>query len=301
VARLDEIAILIQDLAAEMQTYLGGLHSDATRLEQVEERLERLRRLKKKYGGSLAEVLAFFDRIGRELDGIENIDACIEGNHRALADAAALLAAHCRRLSAGRKTAATALARQVETALGELRMEETRFEVALTQPAADNRSDAHLVVDGAVAGETGIDQATFMLAPNVGEALKPLAAIASGGELSRVVLALKAILAAGEAVETVVFDEVDAGIGGAVAEVVGRKLRDLSRRHQLICITHLPQIGRFGDHHFRIAKTVSGGRTRTTIHPLDVQGRLEEIARMLGGQTITARTLDHARELLEQP
>jgi DNA repair protein RecN (Recombination protein N) len=179
-------------------------------------------------------------------------------------------------------------------------MEGTRFQAALSQPAAGAGTDPPLVVDGAAAGEAGIDQVTFMLAPNVGEALKPLAAIASGGELSRVVLALKAILAANDAVETVVFDEVDAGIGGAVAEVVGRRLHDLARHHQLICITHLPQIARFGDHHFRIEKTVVQGRTRTTIQPLDDQGRLEEMARMLGGEKITDRTLAHARELLEQ-
>ncbi len=300
-ARLEEITVLIQDLSADMQRHLDGFHIDAHRLEQVEDRLELLRRLKKKYGGSLPEVLAFLERSDRELDGIESIDERIEANRKAVAEAADRLAGRCRRLSAQRKTAAETLARQVEAALGQLRMENTRFAVALSQPPAGGRTDACLTVDGAVAGEAGIDQATFMIAPNLGEALKPLAAIASGGELSRVVLALKAILAAGDAVETVVFDEVDAGIGGAVAEVVGRALHDLSRRHQLICITHLPQIGRFGDHHFRILKTVAEGRTRTTIEPLDERERVEEIARMLGGEKITPRTLAHARELLGQP
>ncbi|HDI60658.1 MAG TPA: DNA repair protein RecN [Desulfobacteraceae bacterium] len=298
--RLDEMGILIQELSVEMQTHLGTLQVDEGRLAQVEERLEVLRRLKKKYGGTLPKVIDHLEDVERELDGIENIDARIEANRRALEDAAAGLAECCRRLSVGRQAAARDLARAVEAALATLRMEGTRFEVAMSRPAAGAGTEPYLVVDGTVAGEAGIDQVTFMLAPNVGEALKPLAAIASGGELSRVVLALKAILAANDAVETVVFDEVDAGIGGAVAEVVGRRLHDLAHHHQLICITHLPQIARFGDHHFRIEKTVVQGRTRTAIHPLDDKGRLEELARMLGGEKITGRTLAHARELLEQ-
>jgi DNA repair protein RecN (Recombination protein N) len=133
----------------------------------------------------------------------------------------------------------------------------------------------------------------------VGEAIKPLAAIASGGELSRVVLALKAILAQSESVETVVFDEVDAGIGGNVAEMVGRKLATLARHHQILCITHLPQIAKFGNHHFRIAKTVADGRTSTRINHLSANERVEEIARMLGGEQITQTTMAHAQELLD--
>jgi DNA repair protein RecN (Recombination protein N) len=146
--------------------------------------------------------------------------------------------------------------------------------------------------------ESGIDRASFMIAPNPGEELKPLASIASGGELSRVVLALKAILAESDAVETIVFDEVDAGIGGGTAEVVGRKLSDLARHHQIICITHLPQIAKFGEHHFSISKHVDDGRTKTAIQPLSREDRTKEIARMLGGEKITQTTLDHARELL---
>jgi len=133
----------------------------------------------------------------------------------------------------------------------------------------------------------------------VGEALKPLSAIVSGGELSRVVLALKVILAATEAVSTVIFDEVDAGIGGGVAEVLGLKLAALAKHHQVVCITHLPQIAKFGDSHFRIAKHVSKGRTRTTIKPIHTEERIHEIARMLGGVTITPTTLEHAREMLQ--
>jgi DNA repair protein RecN (Recombination protein N) len=148
--------------------------------------------------------------------------------------------------------------------------------------------------------EIGIDRATFLIAPNVGEDLKPLAHIASGGELSRVILALKALLAKTDSVETVVFDEVDAGIGGGVAEVVGKKLADLAKHHQVICITHLPQIAKFGDQHFRISKQVSAGRTRTSINLLNTEDRYQEIARMLGGEKITQTTLAHAREMLDR-
>jgi DNA repair protein RecN (Recombination protein N) len=137
-----------------------------------------------------------------------------------------------------------------------------------------------------------------LIAPNVGEPLKPLNSIVSGGELSRVVLALKAILAKSESLETIVFDEVDAGIGGSVAEVVGKKLSSLARHHQIICITHLPQIAKFGHHHFNISKHVSRGRTRTTIIRLTESERVKEIARMLGGEKITRATLNHAREML---
>jgi DNA repair protein RecN (Recombination protein N) len=155
-------------------------------------------------------------------------------------------------------------------------------------------------VDDSQLSATGIDQAVFMIAPNVGESLKPLSSIASGGELSRVVLALKAILAECDAVGTVIFDEVDAGIGGAVADVVGKKLNALSKKHQLICITHLPQIARFGDNHFLIFKRVKNKRTQTLIEPLDAEQRIQEVARMLGGVKISATTLEHARELLGQ-
>jgi DNA repair protein RecN (Recombination protein N) len=189
---------------------------------------------------------------------------------------------------------------QVTAELAKLKMAGTEFGVHLTTAAVDRETDPHLSVKGCAISESGIDRAVFTIAPNVGEALKPLAAIASGGELSRVVLALKSILAATESVATIVFDEVDAGIGGAMAEVVGRKLADLARHHQVICITHLPQIAKFGDHHFKISKHVTDGRTRTTITRLSADERIREIARMLGGEKITRLTLEHARELLRK-
>jgi DNA repair protein RecN (Recombination protein N) len=170
--------------------------------------------------------------------------------------------------------------------------------VQFTQVPAPADADPHLKADRWALTETGVDRAVLTIAPNVGEALKPLAAIASGGELSRVVLALKSLLAQSESVATIVFDEVDAGIGGAVAEVVGRKLAEIATRHQVLCITHLPQIARFGARHFRISKEVVDGRTRTDITLLSAAERTREVARMLGGEKISRVTLEHAREML---
>ena len=179
-------------------------------------------------------------------------------------------------------------------------MSGTQFAIALATVPADGRTSLYLTVDGCKVDERGMDRVVFQIAPNVGEQLKPLAAIASGGELSRVVLALKAILAVTGSLETLIFDEVDAGIGGGVAEVVGQKLKDLAAHHQVICITHLPQIAKFGREHFKISKAVHQGRTRATIAPLNADERLEEMARMLGGIEITHKTLDHAREMLQK-
>ena len=174
----------------------------------------------------------------------------------------------------------------------------THFSVDLQYLEAGKETHRHLSADSRGLGPTGWDRAAFMIAPNVGEAAKPLAAIASGGELSRVVLALKVIQADTDALETMVFDEVDAGIGGATADLVGKKLSLLAKTHQVLCITHLPQIACYGDHHFRIEKRVQQERTHTTITPLNSNERIQEIARMLGGEKITATTLAHAKEML---
>jgi DNA repair protein RecN (Recombination protein N) len=179
-------------------------------------------------------------------------------------------------------------------------MPQTKFQVLLQTTAAEKNTDPHLSEGGYAINENGIDRATFQIATNVGEPLKQFSDIVSGGELSRVVLALKAISAESEAVETIVFDEVDAGISGSIGEVIGKKLSSLAGHHQIICITHLPQIAKFGDHHFRISKTVSSGRAKTTIHRLSQKERVKEIARMLGGEKITRTTLDHAHEMLNR-
>ncbi|MBW1812719.1 MAG: DNA repair protein RecN, partial [Deltaproteobacteria bacterium] len=295
---IDEIVFGVEDIAGQLSNYLKNIQIDEGRLEEVEARIDTLQKLKRKYGGSLEAVLSFLKSIENELSEIENVSEKISETEAKLAMQHEKLVELAAELSEKRKAAAKTLAGKVESELTSLKMDQSAFEVSLRTAQAADDTDPHLVADGSVIKETGMDQATFMISANVGEDLKPLANIASGGELSRVVLALKAILAQSESVETVVFDEVDAGIGGGVAEVVGKKLATLADHHQIICITHLPQIAKFGNHHFSVSKNVANGRTKTVINQLSEEDRLEEIARMLGGEEITQTTLDHAREML---
>ncbi len=296
---LNKASFRIEDIAGELRTYLKIIPPDDKRLEDVESRLDILTRLKRKYGGTLESVISHLETIDQELSGIENISGQISDIETKLSKLHRELSGLSLELSSKRLQSAKLLAKKVENELVSLRMSGTKFKISLqTIPASDN-SYPHLVVKGNTISETGIDQANFLIAPNVGEDLKAMASIASGGELSRIVLALKAILAEKGSVETLVFDEVDAGIGGGVAEAVGKKLAKLARYHQIICITHLPQIAKFGDNHFRITKNVSQGRTITSINPLNEKDRIQEIARMLGGMEITKTTLEHAREMLQ--
>jgi DNA repair protein RecN (Recombination protein N) len=292
--RLAETGYQLEDVVDELRRYRDTVSMDERRLEMVEARLDLLRGLKRKYGGSLALVAERRAAIEEELAQIGNLDARMAAVRQQIVAQHARLADQCRRLSTQRQNSARRLGRKVESELASLNMAQTRFEVLLQPLPADPQTDPFLTVEGFAVGETGFDRACFMIAPNVGEELKPLAAIASGGELSRVVLALKAILAQSDAVATIIFDEVDAGIGGGVAEMVGQKLAALARHHQVLCITHLPQIARFADHHYRISKHVAGGRTHTRIAPLTAEERVQEIARMLGGATMA-----HAREMLD--
>lgn len=297
---LAEISFNLEDKAAELRRYLQTLQTDEMRLEEVESRIDTLQKLKRKYGGSVSSILAHAETIDLELSEIENISEKIDTTAERLTKLHDKLIRLVQKLSRKRKAAAVQFTRAVERELATLKMDDTKFEISFLSATKNSPADPYLSVDGKAVGESGIDCITFMIAPNVGEALKPLSNIASGGELSRIVLALKAILAKIESVETVVFDEVDAGIGGGVAEVVGKKLSSLAKFHQIICITHLPQIAKFGNQHFRISKQVENNRTRTTILPLTREDRVKEIARMLGGVNITQATLDHAAEMLQR-
>ncbi len=297
---LSESTYLIEDLIEELRSYLRLIQLDEQRIEAVEERLDELNKLKRKFGGSLEAVQSQLERIEQELLNVENIGEKINGVKNLLAERHDRSKELASKLSRNRKKAAGVLAQKIIEALSSLKMVQTIFKVNLDTISWNQKTDRHLKIDDHTLTETGIDRVTFMIAPNLGEDLKPLANIASGGELSRVILALKAILAETDSVETIIFDEVDAGIGGGTAEVVGRKLAELAKHHQVICITHLPQIAKFGEHHFNISKHVIDGRTRTAIQPLSEADRHREIARMLGGENITSATLEHARELLEK-
>jgi len=292
-------AFHLEDIAEELRTYLKNIQIDEGRLEMVETRLDTLVKLKRKYGKSLEAVLLHLESIDHELSGIDNLSENIVDTRERLSILHRKLIKLVKELSTKRKKTAINLAKKVKKELATLNMSQTKFQISFRTIPGDENTDPYLTTEGNAVNETGIDSITFLIAPNVGEPLKPLFSIVSGGELSRVVLALKAILAKTEAVETIIFDEVDAGIGGGVAEVVGKKLSSLARRHQIICITHLPQIAKFGDYHFSISKHISRGRTKTTINRLNEKERIKEIARMLGGEKITRATIDHAHEMLD--
>ena len=292
---LAECRIVLEEAAMSLRDLQGTIESDPRRLEAVRERLEILNRLKKKYGPTLADVRAFREKTETAMDeqnekaerkiGLENRLSSLEVE---LLDAA-------RMLSDKRKKAAQHLEKAVEKELNDLNMPHTRFRVAFLD-AEEKNPDAPDAPS--LLRSDGLDQVEFLLSPNVGEDLKPLAKIASGGELSRIMLALKSILARSASVETVIFDEVDAGIGGATAEVVGEKLAGLARFHQILCITHLPQIASKASTHFQVRKNVVDGRTQTSISELDENERVEEIARLLAGRKITPQALAHAREMV---
>jgi DNA repair protein RecN (Recombination protein N) len=296
--KMSDAIFLIEDIYADLSKRLGDTPADDSRLEEVESRLDLINRLKRKYGGSISDVFQRLEAICKDLSQIENVDADIMSLQSEIESLRHHLIDLSTRLSAAREEAARVLADKIVQELSELKMNNSRFQILLKPISADG-DDPELHWKDRVIRDSGWERALFMMAANTGESLKPLAAIASGGELSRVVLGLKAILAETESVETVIFDEVDAGIGGAVADVVGKKLVELSGRYQVICITHLPQIARFGQNHFSIIKQQIDGRTLTTIQPLTESGRVMEIARMLGGENLTQTTIDHAREMLQ--
>jgi len=298
--RVAELSYQVEDVAEELRRYLRSVESDDHRLEDVEARLDTLNRLKRKYGETLSDVIHKYEVIQASLTELENLGGQIEKLDKLLANLHERLKTAVNRLHEERARVAHRLSDEMAQELEALQMPGTQFAIAVAKVPADARTSRYLSVDGCKVDERGMDRAAFQIAPNVGEQLKPLAAIASGGELSRVVLALKAILAVSGSLETLIFDEVDAGIGGGVAEVVGQKLSALAAHHQVICITHLPQIAKFGRQHFKISKAVHQGRTRATIAPLDADARLEEMARMLGGIKITNKALDHAREMLQK-
>jgi DNA repair protein RecN (Recombination protein N) len=298
----DEIKSQLEDLAGFLRSYADDIEASPARLQQVEERLALLERLKRKHGPTLADAIARRDALRRELDDLGGGGDRRLSLERELASARAGYLTAARTLSAARRRTASAFAKALVGLLRDLAMEQTRFEVRLSDDPIPEASWT----------ARGIDQGEFFLSPNPGEDLRPLARIVSGGELSRVMLAIKTLTAtsrhgfsdAGErppsaSAPGLIFDEVDAGIGGRVADVVGRKLRTLGSAFQVLCITHLPQIAAGADTHFQIEKRVERGRTRTTVTRLDADGRVEELARMLGGEAITDGLRRSAREMLE--
>ena len=278
----------LEDLAYFLRSYASDIDASPARLQEIEDRLAALERLKRKHGPSQAEVIATGDRLRADLDALENADARAAQLEADLAIARDGFLTAAAALSKARRRAAPAFCRTLEGALGDLAMTRTRCEVRFTDAA-----------DDAQWSERGLEQGEFYISPNPGEDVRPLARIASGGELSRIMLALKTLATTDAPGKTLIFDEVDAGIGGAVADVVGKRLQGLGDRFQVLCITHLPQIAAYGQAHFRITKSVRRDRTVTDVIRVVGPDREQELARMIGGADISATVVASAREMLE--
>lgn len=288
----------IEALADEMRGYLKSIEFNPGRLEEIEDRLAEINGLKRKYGNDIATILEYREQIGKELDGLSLSEEQVAELKQELGRAEAALAECARGLAEGREKSAQKLKKGAEKELKDLEMKNVVFEVRFDYPK-DTAGFVQFRGHPVRLNPTGLGTLEFMFSPNPGETPKPLAKIASGGEISRVMLALKSLLQKQSRVPVMVFDEVDAGISGKVAEKVGHKLKKISETRQVFCITHLPQIAGLGDTHFRVHKKVEGKRTHSSIEQLDYEHRVEEIARMSGGEKITPATLEHAKEMIK--
>jgi DNA repair protein RecN (Recombination protein N) len=281
---LDGALIQLEEVALALRDYSKRIEVNPGRLEEIEIRLEEIDRLKRKYGSTEADILRFKEEVDETLSSFTSDEERLSRLVGEIGPLREEMTQRAQKLSRERKRVASELKRSVEKELATLGMKKTTFQVRIDDQALSHK---------------GKDRIEFLISPNIGEEVKPLAKIASGGELSRIMLAMKRILAIIGGRQVLIFDEVDAGIGGAIAEVVGRKLRELSKHHQVICVTHLPQIACFADRHHSVKKEVKSGRTVTVVDPLEKDARVEEIARMLGGVKVTEKTRAHAQEMME--
>jgi DNA repair protein RecN (Recombination protein N) len=271
-------------LQSEISDYRDRLDVDPAHLQELEERLNLIHTLKRKYGGSLAGVITFGNEARKKLQQLESRDAEIARINAELQKADATLLKAARELSAARAKAIPKLAKAVTAQLADLGFKQSHFAVTLKQLAEP--------------GPSGLDEADFQFAPNPGEPAKPLKAIASSGEIARVMLAIKTVLAAEDEIPVLIFDEVDANVGGETAAAVGAKMRQIGAQRQVLCITHLPPVAAAGRTHFLVTKEIVDGRTISKIEPLTKEARVVELTRMLGGQTPAARK--HAQALLAE-
>jgi DNA repair protein RecN (Recombination protein N) len=275
----------LQEAAYALRDYVSRLEANPGRLEEVETRLAAIDKLKRKYGQSIAEVLAFLEETRGQIAAVEHAGERMEELRGAQTRLAQEFEGIAREVTERRTAAARKLEKRVEAELAQLAMERTTFRIAIA---------------GAEWSAAGADRIEFLVSPNVGEEPRPLEKVASGGEISRIALALKTCLAAPRSrhMRTLVFDEVDAGVGGSAAEGVGRRLKKLAAANQVLCVTHLPQIASFADHHYRVEKLESKGRTVAALEELDLAARTREIGRMLSGQKLTPEALKNAEQLI---
>jgi DNA repair protein RecN (Recombination protein N) len=285
----------LEETAHSLRAYADRIEADPARLEDIDARIQELTRLKRKYGDSLDEAIATLEKSRAEIAELENVGV---SRHQAEAEfdrALDDLLAAAKKLSVERKRGAADLKRKMEAELKTLGMRTPVFEAHFASVAS---GEGGLMRDAVAMGPSGIDIVEFHLSPNLGQPPMALARIASGGELSRVMLALKRLEAQRRGVATMIFDEVDAGIGGEIAQVVGRKLKELAKYHQILCVTHLPQIAAFADRHFHVEKEERRGATRSIVRQLEAAERTDEIARMLGGAEVSDKFRRAAKELL---
>lgn len=287
--QLTTVKYTLEDLAYFLRDYLQGVDFAPERLKEVEDRIVELDRLKRKYGNSVADVLSALDDMRRELDAYSRSEERASSISDVVTEHKARFLEIAHELAAARRTAAGRLEEAVMAELAELAMQETRFVVRVEQASND---------EAEAASATGLDRVEFFVATNPGEDPKPLVRIASGGEISRLMLALKTVSAPPEIPRTLVFDEVDVGIGGRVSEAIGQRLARLSASNQVLCVTHQAQIARFADAHFTVRKAIVGERAVTEVARLDRRGQVEELARMIGGADVTDAARRHAREML---
>jgi len=283
---LDALYYQLEELAFALRDYRKTLVSDPQRLVAIEDRLEVLQKLKRKYGQTVGDILVQRETIADELKDLSQLSEDMETLDARISASLQELEKKAQQLSAARQEAARRMEQAIGDELKTLKMVAAAFQVKFAWHAEK----------GLALGPKGWDQVEFYLSTNIGEVLKPMARIASGGELSRIILAMRRIMLQTDPVATMVFDEVDSGVGGATAEVIGEKLRDLADRHQILCITHLPQIACFGDHHFRISKAVADGRTHVRLTVLSEEERIDEIAHMMGGGNFTEIAKKYAGE-----
>ena len=296
-AALESARISVEDVGATLRDYAGGIQASPERLAEIEERLALLDRLKRKYGPSLAQVIAFGGDIRRKLSEMENKDQVLLELRTMLAVAGGEYRKASRAVSRKRSEAGRKLEKLVEAEINDLAMRAS-FRITVDE----NEDEAHWTT-------SGINQVVYRISTNAGEVMRPMEQIASGGELSRVMLALKASVEAGTnpggkkksaaAQRTLVFDEIDTGIGGRAAEAVGKKLKALSKGNQVLCVTHLPQIATFADHHYLIEKREAAGRAKTTVRQITGDERTEEVARMLSGAKLTETSRKHAEQMIK--
>lgn len=277
----------LQDASQGISRQIDLLEWDDNRLNEIEKRLETIQELKHKYGDSEAQVISYYDKISAELAEMEANELNDSDVEAQLAEQQTQLWQKGLALSKIREQSAKSLVKAIHQQLADLYMEKTVFEVRFTEPKENTFF------------HNGIDQLEFYIQPNPGEDMLPLAKIASGGELSRIMLALKMIFSRTQGVTSIIFDEVDTGVSGRVAQAIAEKISDISRESQVLCITHLPQVAAMSDHHFFIAKKVADGRTETSLTKLSDKKRIDEIARMLAGSEITKLAKEHAEELLK--